>query len=245
MFKIIAFDMDDTLSPAKSPADKEMIELLVDLLKKYKVAIITWGRFETIDMQIISQINDLSILNNLYIYPTIWTRMYYFDNWLWNIKYSEDLSYDEVNKITEILEKAIIDLDLKPTEVWWDIVENRWWQVTYSALWQKAPLVAKQIWDPDKKLRQKIRDYIKDDLKDFSIWIGWTTSIDITKKWLDKSYGIRKMIENIWIVKDDILFVWDAIFPGWNDYPVYEYWIKCNKVENPEDTKKIIRELLV
>jgi len=28
MYKLISFDMDDTLSPAKSPADSEMLELL-------------------------------------------------------------------------------------------------------------------------------------------------------------------------------------------------------------------------
>jgi len=41
MYKIIVFDLDDTLSPSKSAADSEMIDLLSQLLAKYKVAIIT------------------------------------------------------------------------------------------------------------------------------------------------------------------------------------------------------------
>lgn len=243
MYKLISFDLDDTLSPAKSPADLEMIDLLAKLLKKYKVSIITWGKFETIDMQIISQFKDKDILKKLFIFPTIWTRMYYFD-WDWKIKYNEDLSNEEVDKITNVLNNAIEKLNLRPEQIWGDIVENRLSQVTYSALWQKAPLEAKRIWDPDKKIRQKIRDYIKDDLEEFSIWIGWTTSIDVTKKWLDKAYGIEKMIENLDVKKEEILFMWDAIFPGWNDYPVKQAWIDCKQVENPEDTKEFIKDLI-
>jgi hydroxymethylpyrimidine pyrophosphatase-like HAD family hydrolase len=41
MYKIIVFDLDDTLSESKSKADSEMIDLLRQLLDKYKVAIIT------------------------------------------------------------------------------------------------------------------------------------------------------------------------------------------------------------
>ncbi len=244
MYKLISFDLDDTLSPAKSPADLEMIELLKQLLKKYKVSIITWGKFDTINMQIISQLwNDVN-LENLFIFPTIGTRMYYFSDWVWNLKYSEDLDDSEVEKIENILNKAIIDLNLEPENVWGEMVENRWSQITYSALWQKAPLEAKRIWDPDKKIRQKISEYIKDDLEDFSIGIGWTTSIDVTKKWLDKAYWIRKMIENLWVTKQEILFMGDAIFPGWNDYPVKQFWVESKQVDNPEDTKVIIGELI-
>jgi len=186
MYKLIAFDLDNTLTPTKSPADEEMITLLSQLLQKYKVAIITWGKFETINMQIISHFKNDSFLHNLYILPTIWTRMYQYKDKNWEVIYKEDLSEKYVSYIKKVLEKAIDELNLKPEKTWWEIVENRGLQVTYSALWQKAPLEKKRKFDPDKKKRLKIIEYIKDDLKDFSIWIWWTTSIDVTKKWLDK-----------------------------------------------------------
>jgi len=44
--------------------------------------------------------------------------MYYFKNNTWNMKYSQDLSNQEVEKIENILNKAIIDLDLKPEKIW-------------------------------------------------------------------------------------------------------------------------------
>jgi len=48
MYKIIVFDLDDTLTPSKSMVDNEMSILLSKLLKKYKVAIITWWEFKRI-----------------------------------------------------------------------------------------------------------------------------------------------------------------------------------------------------
>ena len=242
MKKIIVFDMDDTLSPAKSPADKEMLELLEKLLEKYKVAIITWWMFETIKMQILDWLNKN--LENLYILPTIWTQWYEYKNENWERKYVEWLQEGEVKYITKILNEAIQTLGLKPKQTWWDIIENRISQITYSWLGQKAPLEAKRKFDPDKKIRWKIVNEIKDKLKDYSIWIWGTTSIDITRKWLDKSYGIQKIIENLKLKKEDILFIWDALFEWWNDYPVKKYGIETIQVENPEDTKKIVINLL-
>jgi len=170
--------------------------------------------------------------------------MYEYLNWEYVKNYSEDLTEKEIKKITTVLERAIIDLWLKEEKTWWENIENRWTQITYSPLWNQTPLDVKSTWDIDCKKRQKIREYIKDDLKEFQLWIAWRTSIDITKKWIDKSYWIKKIISEIWIKKEEILFIGDMLMPGWNDYPVKEYWIDCESVNNPEDTKIIINKLI-
>jgi phosphomannomutase len=170
--------------------------------------------------------------------------MYIFKDNDWKRLYAEFLTNEEVRYISNVLNEAIDKLGLRPEKTYGDIIENRLSQVTYSALGQKAPLEEKQKFDPDKKIRQKIVDYVKDKLTDYSIWIAWTTSIDITRKWLDKSYGIKKMMEKLSLNKEDILFIWDAIFPGWNDYPVKEFWIDCIQVESLEDTEREIKKFI-
>lgn len=244
MYKLIAFDLDDTLSPAKNKTDKEMAELIKQLLNKYKVAIITWWMFKEIDNQIISELDNDTNFNNFFPFPTTGTRMYYYGDNKWNIKYSEDLSSDEIKKITKVLNNAIIDLELEPDEVWWEIVENRWSQITYSALWQKCPLEIKKIWDPDFKKRQEIKKYIENDLWEFNIWLGWSTSIDITRKWVDKAYWIQKVFENLWLNKEEVLFMWDAIFEWWNDFPIIKTGIDYFKVNDYNHTKILIKDLL-
>ncbi|MCH8889020.1 HAD hydrolase family protein, partial [Patescibacteria group bacterium] len=74
--------------------------------------------------------------------------------------------------------------------------------------------------------------------------IGGTTSIDVTKKGIDKAYGIQKIEKSLNIRRDNMLFIGDAVFPGGNDYSVKEAGVKTIQVSGPEETKEIIRELL-
>ncbi len=41
-----------------------------------------------------------------------------------------------------------------------------------------------------------------------------------------------------------MLFIGDGIFPGGNDYAITKTKVDYIPVKNPEDTKKIIREIL-
>lgn len=245
MFKLISFDMDGTLAPSKWQMDEEMVELFKKLLSKYKVWIISWWDYSQFQKQVIPFLwNDEKLLSNLYICPTCSTKMYLYENNSWNKKYSLDFSESEKKKIINTLNNAIEKLNLKPEITYWELVEDRWTQITYSALGQKAPLEAKEVWDPDFKVRKKIRDYIKYDLKEFNILIGWATSIDVTKDWVDKAYWVKKLAEVAEISLDEIIFVWDAVFPGWNDFPPLEIWVTSKKVFSVEDTKNYIRVLI-
>ncbi len=246
MYKFIFFDQDDTLCPAKNKADKEIIKLLESLLEKYKVAITTWWMFKNIDIQILSELSDNAKLQNLILLPTNAAKMFLYKNWSWQKEYWLDFEEKEIRYITKVLNNAIIELDLQPDEVWWEIVENREWaQITYSALWQKAPLEAKKQWDPTKQKRLEIVEYIQNDLKDYWVYTCWTTSIDIVRKWIDKSYWVKKIIEKYKIEPKDIFYIWDALYEWWNDYVVIKTWIDTYKIDNPEDTKKVIKDILL
>lgn len=246
MFKMIVFDMDWTLTPSRWEMEPSMITLFKELLKKYKVWVISWWDFIQFQIQILNFIwDDEELLKNLYICPTCSTKMYIYKDKNWEKLYSYDFTDDEKNHIKEIFEKAINDLNLKPEKIYWELVEDRWTQVTYAVLWQQAPRELKSAYDPDFEKRKKIRDYIIDDLTWFDILIWWSTSIDVTRKWVDKAYGVQKLIETTWIEKNQIIFVWDAVFSGWNDFPPLEkLWITTKKVFNLQDTEEFIKELL-
>lgn len=245
MKKIIVFDLDDTLTKSKTRVDEEMKDLLIQLLNKYKVAIITGWEFDQINKQIVSYLCEWNPqLENLYIFPTCGAKMYQYEDGVYSKKYEEWLSQDQMDYINEVLWKMISHFELDFLESYGDVIENRGTQITYSALWSECPLEIKSQWDPDGEKRQKYRDFIKDDLKEFNVWIAGRSSIDITKNWIDKAYGIRKIMSEIWIDKQDILFIWDMLMPGGNDYPVKEFWVDCESVKNPEGTKIIINELI-
>src|SRR5690606_27985880 len=102
------------------------------------------------------------------------------------------------------------DLDIK--KIWGDQIEDRGSQITFSALGQDAPFEEKKGWDDDFAKRKKIVEHLKKPLKEFSIVMGGTTSIDITKPGIDKAYGIQKLKEVLGFDILEILFIGDALF---------------------------------
>jgi hydroxymethylpyrimidine pyrophosphatase-like HAD family hydrolase len=116
--------------------------------------------------------------------------------------------------------------------------------VSLSALGQQAPTEAKREWDPDHAKRQAIVAIAAPLLSQYTLKIGGTTTIDVTKKGIDKAYGVRKLSEYLQEPISDMLFVGDALFPGGNDEIVKESGIETREVKNPADTARVIEEVL-
>lgn len=244
MKKLIAFDLDGTLAESKSAIDSEMAFLLMELLVKYNVAIISGWDYPQFIKQIIPFITDKNLLKKLYLYPTCWAKAYIYKNWAFEKLYSEDLDHSDIEAAISSISLAIKEFKLAPEKIYGNLIDNRWTQVTYSALWQEAPYEIKKTWDPDFSKREKIKAMIKSHLPNLSISMGWSTSIDITKKWVDKAYAINKLKSQLHIVESDIIFIWDALMEWWNDYTVRRTWVECIEINSIEKTKEIIRNLL-
>ena len=129
-------------------------------------------------------------------------------------------------------------------KTWGEQIDDRDSQITFSALGQHAPLDAKKAWDPDRKKRVKLEQLIRKAIPEFSVNIGGTTSIDITREGIDKAYGIRKLRDRLKIPVSDMLFVGDALYEGGNDYPARASGAECIQVRDPEETKKIIATII-
>src|SRR3989344_5478696 len=95
-----------------------------------------------------------------------------------------------------------------------------------------------------KEKRERMINVLKRSLPGFSMRIGGTTSIEVTKAGIDKAYGLKKLMERAGVSKEKILYVGDKLFKGGNDAPVLTLGIECRTVKNPEETKKIIMKLL-
>jgi phosphomannomutase len=245
MFKMIAFDMDGTLTPSKGKMDAEMVELFKKLLSQYQVAIISGGKYELFQTQVLPLLGtDEALLSNLYACPTCSTAMYLYREGAWQKQYSLDLSKEEREHIVSVLNNAIDTLWLRPERLWGEMVEDRITQITISTLGQQAPIEEKEKYDKDFSKRKKIRDFMLPDLKGFNVLIAGATSIDITREWVDKAYGIRKLMEVSGVAMNDIIFVGDAVFAGGNDYPPLEMGVTTKRVFTIEDTKEYIRSLI-
>ena len=73
----------------------------------------------------------------------------------------------------------------------------------------------------------KIRRLLRTQLPDFEISIGGTTSIDVTRKGVDKTLCVKKLKERLGVERKRMLFVGDALFRGGNDYIMKSTGIRC------------------
>jgi phosphomannomutase len=85
---------------------------------------------------------------------------------------------------------------------------------------------------------------LEDIIPEFSINLGGTTSVDVTKPGIDKAYGIAKLRDILGITIEQMLFIGDALFPGGNDYPVKQAGVVSIQVRDPEESKRVIEAIL-
>ena len=246
MKKLIAFDLDGTLADSKSPAEPRMIEALSQLLDKIDVCVISGGKFLQFDKQLLSNLKAKpEQLNRLHIMPTCGTRYYKYDAEKndWHEVYAENFTQTQKDKIIDALNKGFDDLGYREKQVYGECIEDRGSQVTFSVLGQdivdvlgKEGVRIKEEWDPDNKKKLELRDYIAPLIPEFEVRVGGVTSIDVTKKGIDKAYGMRKMMEVLGINKEDILFIGDRLQEGGNDYPVKAAGIDSLQISHWQET---------
>jgi hypothetical protein len=81
-------------------------------------------------------------------------------------------------------------------------------------------------------------------LPNYEITIGGTTSIDVTRKGVNKTLCVKKLKERLHVKEKDMLFVGDALFKGGNDYIMKTAGIKCVQVSGPKETKTLIAKIV-
>jgi phosphomannomutase len=245
--RIIVFDLDGTLTESKSDLDKEMASLLSELLQSTYIAVTSGCSFQQLKNQFLSRLPRSANLCNLFLFPTCSASGYYYDRRRrrFSLAYSNLLSEHAVRRIVRSFEKVFTEIGyVHRGKTYGPVFENRESQVTFSALGQKAPLRLKQKWDPDQKKRLKITRLLKTILPEFEIAIGGTTSIDITRKGVNKTLCVKKLKEGLRVERNSMLFVGDALFRGGNDYIMKSTGIRCISVSGPKETKKLIRRMI-
>jgi len=244
--KLLVFDLDGTLTASKHNLDEEMSFLLCKLLGKIPVVVIGGGNYPQFKKQFLGYLKcPKDKLKNLFILPTSGGRMYAYTKGRWCLLYENTLTIKEKEKITNSFRKAFQDAKyIEPKKTYGKVLEDRESQITFSALGQKAPLSAKEKWNQEQDARPKLKKALKKYLPEFEVRLGGLTSIDVTKKGIDKAYGVRQIQKLLSIPIKEMAYVGDALYKGGNDFAVVKTGINTVQIVDAEETKYLIKKLL-
>ncbi len=244
--RLVAFDLDDTLAPSKSPIDPRIGDLLIALAERVEVAIISGGQLAQFRSQVVDRLPaaPAETLSHVHLMPTCGTQYYRLTGGEIETVYAHSLTEDEKTRALTAVEEEARRLGLWESETWGDILEDRGSQITFSALGQRAPLEAKTAWDPTGAKKNALREAVAARIPDLEVRSGGSTSVDITHRGIDKAYGMTQLAEVTGIPLDDMLFVGDRLDPDGNDYPVLALGVPCHAVHGWPDTAEYLDALI-
>jgi len=244
--RLVAFDLDDTLAPSKSAISPHMGELLLQLAERVEVAIISGGQLLQFQSQVVDRLpaSAADVLARFHLLPTCGTQYYRLEDDGVRTVYAHALTDDEKRRALTAVEEEARRLGVWESETWGDILEDRGSQITFSALGQSAPVEAKTAWDPTGAKKNALRDAVAARIPDLEVRSGGSTSVDITRRGIDKAYGMTRLAEQTGIALDDMLFVGDRLDEHGNDDPVIAMGVTCHAVTGWEDTIAYLEDLI-
>lgn len=244
MKRLVAYDLDGTLAESKQSIDPETATLLARLTKVAAVAVISGGDWPQFTRQLVDKLPDDMDLDRLFLLPTSGTKLYRYRRY-WDQVYAELFTDDERARILGALASSVSAQGLDGSQSWGEKIEDRGSQITFSGLGQQAPLDAKQAWDPDFAKRKRLQAALVYLLPEFEVRAGGSTSVDITRKGIDKAYGMAKLAIVSGIPASEMIFIGDAMYPGGNDYAVYEAGIDTIAIRDVIETRQVTEAIIL
>ena len=255
MKKVVLFDMDGTLTPARQKMDQSMIKPIYDLQQSgFEVAIVSGSDFDYILEQcdILLDINPVD-QEKIHWMPCNGTKYYTFTNGSFRKQYELDMkkfmgqaSYNSL--ITKLLESQLsvrYCLGAQNIPLTGTFIQYRGSMINWCPIGRDATNSDREEWMAIEK-ESEIRNSMLRRLSAFPVFdmlevkLGGETSLDIYPCGWDKTYAW-----NIFEDYEEIYFVGDRCFPKGNDYEAY---IKAGpngySTTGPNETKRIISKIL-
>ncbi len=212
--KLIAMDLDGTLSQHKQPIPAATKEALVALSKKYKLVMVGAGQV----MRIWNQMEQfpIDIIGN------------------YGLQYAE---YNPDTKTPDMKRDLIFPCDKESvisrvsalrekygfTEFKGESVEfHPSGCVTFAILGTKAKQEDKLAFDPDRKKRRAIYKEVCELFPEYIVFVGGSSSFDMAPKPYDKRYALELYCEEHGFSHDEVVFIGDDYGEGGNDESVYK-----------------------
>ena len=236
MIKLVAFDLDGTLTQHKTKLDDKNRSVLERLAKKYGLLMVGAGQCR----RIFNQMNEfpIDIIGNYGLQYARYNK---------EIKDIE-LVRDEVipcnrESVTERVEMFREKYGF--TEYKGNCVEfHPSGCVTFPILGTAADIADKLSFDPDRSKRRKIYDEVCEAFDEYIVFVGGSSSFDMAPKPYNKYYALDLYCKEKGIAHNEVVFVGDDYGIGGNDESVYKSDFGFICVDDYTKLEEAVAELL-
>ncbi len=234
--KIIAMDMDGTLTQHKTKLSPEHTAVLEKLSEKYTLLMVGAGTCR----RIFEQLNrfPIDILGN------------------YGMQYAE---YNHDTKDIDLIFDATLPCDRESVDKRITMLREKYGFteyagenvefhssgcVTFPILGTKANIEDKLAFDPDRSKRRAIYDDVKNVFSDYTVFVGGSSSFDMAPKPYDKAYALLKYCDERGIAHDEVVYIGDDYGEGGNDESVYKSDVNYIKIDNYLDFPELVKDLM-
>ena len=234
--RLIAMDLDGTLSQHKSPIPEETKNTLVKLSKKYKLLMVgagqvmrIWNQMERFPIDIVGNYGlQYAEYNNESKSPELKRDLV--------LPCDKDSVTKRVMALREkygFLEFAGESVEFHPSGC-----------ITFAILGTKANQSDKLAFDPDRKKRRAIYKEVCEVFPEYVVFVGGSSSFDMAPKPYDKSYALDIYCKEYGFSHDEVVFIGDDYGEGGNDESVYKSDFGFIKIDDYRTFPEKVKHLL-
>ena len=234
--KLVAFDMDGTLTQHRSPLGEETRRVLDALAEKYRLLMVGAGTCRRIFEQMGRY--PIDIIGNYGLQVA---------------KYNQQLQDIEIVKEVVLpCDTASVDTRVTAlrqkygfTEFAGDNVEfHPSGCVTFPVLGTKAAIQDKLAFDPDRAKRRAIYEDVKNTFSDYTVFVGGSSSFDMAPAPYNKYYALDCYCKEYGFTHDEVVYVGDDYETGGNDAAVYNSDFCFLTIDDYRDLARVVQVLL-
>lgn len=234
--KVIAMDLDGTLTQHKTPLSPEHRAILTALSKKYKLLMVGAGQV-------------LRIFNQLEKFPIDIIGNYGMQYGVYNPE-TEDI---------DLVRDATVPCDPKDVIEKVDALRKKFGYTTYAGetvefhpsgcltfplLGTKAMQADKLAFDPDRTRRRKIYTDVVNAFDDYCVFVGGSSSFDMAPRPYNKYYALDLYCKENGLSHSQVVYIGDDYRLGGNDESVYKSDFPYITIDNYLDFPEKLAALL-